>query len=80
LKEIDKCVEKFLEEFNQQVQKLSEDDFEKFVSNFCLSYEFSDFELAVKVCLLWKCIRLFHLLALMLASLDQTSELGLYER
>ena len=35
LKEVDKCVEKFLEDFNEQVHELSSDEFEKFVS--CLS-------------------------------------------
>jgi len=32
LKTIDECVEKFLEDFNEQVQKLSADEFDKFVS------------------------------------------------
>jgi len=35
LKTIDDCVEKFLEEFNDQVQKLTADEFKKIVS--CIS-------------------------------------------
>jgi len=32
LKAIDDCVEKFLEEFNEQIQKLTTDEFKKIVS------------------------------------------------
>jgi len=35
LKAIDDCVEKFLEEFNEQVQKLTSDEFKKIVSCHC---------------------------------------------
>jgi len=35
LKTIDEYVEKFLEEFNEKVQKLSDDDFEELVSCLC---------------------------------------------
>jgi len=37
LKKIDEYVEKFLEEFNEQVQNLSADEFQKFVS--CFSFD-----------------------------------------